>query len=157
VQPTDQSLENAQSVQAHATQAGVTERVMPLQVLDLLKGVEDDLAKEELYDAAVCINMLHISPRGCAEGLFKASDKLLVPEGFLLTYGPYRIDGWLSESNQKFEEEFIKSHDQSYHIWEIRDLEQVAKSKGFYLEWSAAMPSNNMVLLWRRDPRLSSR
>merc|ERR1740121_2615831 len=94
--------------------------------------------------------MLHIAPPECSEALFAVSSASLRPGGFLFTYGPYRLDGFLTESNVDFETSFLKQKDQRFGIREIRDLEQLAQKHGFTLEAMHDMPANNKSLIWRQ-------
>ncbi|KAM7418666.1 hypothetical protein PAMA_016002 [Pampus argenteus] len=41
----------------------------------------------ESLDLVVNINMIHISPIACTQGLFKGTGAVLKPQGLLLTYG----------------------------------------------------------------------
>lgn len=43
--------------------------------------------------AVININMIHISPYACTEGLFACAAEVLRPGGFLFCYGPYNKDG----------------------------------------------------------------
>merc|ERR1712154_261910 len=95
--------------------------------------------------------MLHISPPECAEALFSVCHQAVKPGGFLMTYGPYRVDGFLSESNQAFEANYLKGMDERFFIKELRELEQLAAKHSFTLESKHDMPSNNLTLIWRHS------
>ena len=55
-------------------------------------------------DLVLCINMVHITPWECTQGLFASSSRLLQEGGLLVTYGPYMFDGVISpDSNVRFD------------------------------------------------------
>ena len=49
-------------------------------------------------DIVVCINMIHISPFRCTRDLFRNSSSIMNNNGYILLYGPYRVNGLLVES-----------------------------------------------------------
>lgn len=101
-------------------------------------------------EAIFCANLVHIAPWRCAEGLFQATRRHLLPGGLLILYGPYHIDGRpTAPSNAAFDAD-LRQRDPS---WGVRDFEAVsglAESAGLGLEERVAMPANNQLLVFRK-------
>ena len=95
--------------------------------------------------------MIHISPWAATEGLMAGAGRVLAnPGGLLVLYGPYReADVPLAPSNAAFDDS-LRSRDPG---WGLRDRDAVvaaAKAQGLHLTLRAAMPANNLMLLFRR-------
>ena len=104
-----------------------------------------------MFDAVVCINMIHISPWAATEGLMAGAGRGLAnPGGLLVLYGPFReADAPLAASNAAFDDS-LKARDQ---VWGLRDRDAVAaaaKAQGLHLTLRVEMPANNLMLLFRR-------
>lgn len=100
-------------------------------------------------DAMLNINMIHISPFHCTQGLMQLAGHCLCRGGMLLTYGPYRVNGFMVESNLKFDES-LRARDPS---WGVRDLEEVvraAEAVGLVLADTLEVPANNLILVFQK-------
>ena len=146
-QPTDADPAAMNSIRAWraATEAPNLLEPMVLDVTDPADWPED------LYEAVVCINMIHISPWVAAEGLMDGAGRVLTLGGLLYLYGPYREGGrHTAPSNAAFDAG-LKLRDPS---WGVRDLEEVAAlaaRHGLELAERVEMPANNLSLLFRRE------
>lgn len=145
--PSDPSPDARASIAAWATDAALT-NLKP--VLDLDAARPDDWPPVDVQ-AIVCINMIHISPWSATEGLMAGAARILPdPGGLLVLYGPFReADIPLALSNEAFDAS-LKSRDPA---WGLRDFDAVvalAKTHGLHLTRRAAMPANNLMLLFRR-------
>lgn len=106
---------------------------------------------QNFFDYMLNLNMMHISPYECSEGLFVNSSKLLKPGGLLFTYGPYAVDGILEpESNISFDRS-LKSRDPTWGIRDIEDLKKLASANHIQLVFSYNLPSNNKCLVWKKN------
>lgn len=102
-------------------------------------------------DYMLNINMIHISPFSCTEGLFRNADCLLRANGILITYGAYAVNGSITpQSNVDFDR-MLKSKNQNWGIRDIDDLKTLASSHGFELEKIVDMPANNKTCIWRKS------
>lgn len=127
------------------------------KVNNVLDPIFFDVSSEEInmwppssFDFILNINMIHITPWKCTEGLFKNSAKLLKSQGLLFTYGPYQQGGILEpESNVRFNQSLQSTNP----LWGIRDIDDLIKIAG---EVSIALiekhdlPSNNKCLIWQK-------
>lgn len=99
----------------------------------------------------VCINMIHITPFECAEGLFRGADAILKPGERLFLYGPFSRSGEMAESNRAFDAD-LKSRDPR---WGVRDLDDeiipLATKHAFHLAASEDVPANNMVVVFEKS------
>ncbi|XP_058058001.1 UPF0585 protein CG18661 [Anopheles bellator] len=145
------------SIQAYQRDAGSVNVLPPIfiDVSQPLADWENDANIEQStstarFDYMLNINMLHISPLECAIGLFKNAGLLLKPDGLLITYGPYAVDGVLvPESNVRFDKSLQERDDR----WGIRDtsvLKKLADRSGITLEEMIDLPANNKCLIWKK-------
>ncbi|EAT43604.1 AAEL004990-PA [Aedes aegypti] len=104
----------------------------------------------ESYDYMLNINMMHISPFQCSEGLFWNASRLLKQGGLLITYGPYAVDGKLTpESNVQFDAS-LKYRNPSWGIRDVRELEKLSNTNGITLKQMFDLPANNKCLIWEK-------
>ncbi len=147
-QPTDRDPQAREIIAARIARSGVAGVAPPL-ALDAA-AAEWPVARA---DAILCCNMIHISPWASAQGLMAGAGRILAPGGVLALYGPFRVGGWMTGSNERFDAS-LKRRDPS---WGVRDLEVVqalAAGAGLALEERVEMPANNLTLIFTRTDRL---
>ena len=145
-QATDPSLEALTSIQAWRSDQTLPNLAEPIQV-DM---TDANTWPDKVYDAIVCINMIHISPWSATEGLMALAQKVLPLGGLLYLYGPYKEgDVPLASSNAAFDES-LKSRDPSWGLRDVADVIALAKQHGLRFTRRTAMPANNISLMFRR-------
>ena len=109
-----------------------------------------DLWPDLSVNAVVVANMLHISAFTTVHGLLAGAASVLVPDGVLHIYGPFKVAGeFTSDSNQGFDESLRARNE----LWGIRDLEEVtlvAIEQGLQCISIKPMPANNFSLVYKK-------
>jgi Protein of unknown function (DUF938) len=144
-QPSDPDLDLRASIRAWIAQTGLSNVRAPLDL---------DVCRQpwpiKAADAVVCINMVHIAPWPATTALMAGAARLLPAAGALVLYGPFRCDGrHTAPSNVAFDRSLRSSNPD----WGIRDLEAVSREasrSGLELQDVAAMPANNLCVVFRR-------
>jgi hypothetical protein len=98
----------------------------------------------------VNINMIHIAPWHCCEGLLQGAEHILATGGVLYLYGPFKRGGrHTAPSNAAFDSH-LKNQDPT---WGVRNLESVIDLANHHqLDHLATveMPANNLSVLFSR-------
>ena len=98
----------------------------------------------------LCINMLHCTERGTAEGLVAGAGHVLTPDGHLLIYGPFTFNAEFgADSNKKFDA-MLRQHNSAWGLRDANDIAAAAHPHGLDLARVLAMPSNNHMLVLSR-------
>ena len=146
--PTDPEPEALASTAAWAAEAGLA-NVQPPQRLDVT--VEPwPLAGPAAPDLVFCANMVHIAPWAAGVALIHGAALRLAPAGALVLYGPFLATGGTDAAgNLAFDADLRQRN----AAWGVRTLAAVvaeAQRNGLHLRQRAAMPANNLMLLFQR-------
>ena len=123
--------------------------VLPPIVTDIRTFKSIDIPLNFTPHCMLCVNMIHISEYNCTEALFGVAFRLLPKNGCIYTYGPYRENNTMCDSNLAFDAS-LKSRNK---LWGVRDIEEVTKSAnhhGFNLKKRYECPANNLLLVWEK-------
>ena len=120
-----------------------------IRKLSMVMLPESPVSRRRMIDAVICINMIHISEYECTEALFKFANSCGTECKRVFTYGPYKENGKMVESNAAFHSALVHRNEE----WGVRDIERVvstAEEHGFVLEAREEMPANNLFLSFAR-------
>ena len=142
-QPTDPEISRCASIDAWAAGLPNVRPAIPLDTTAPDWPVPD-------ADAVLCINMIHIAPWTAAESLVAGAARLLRTDGLLALYGPYR---WANRPMEPGNAAFDADLRRRNPAWGLREVEAVAAlaaASGFAAPSLVTMPSDNLMLLFRR-------
>jgi hypothetical protein len=151
--PSDLNEQHLKSIAAWRAHAGLPNVRPPLRI-----DLTDPLWCPEMHDgsgpgellAVFCANVIHIAPWRVAEGLFAGTGRYLRADGRLFLYGPFKRDGkHTAVSNAVFDSSLREGNPE----WGVRDLEalqELAAAAALALVDIAAMPANNLILVFER-------
>jgi hypothetical protein len=144
-QPSDPDPAALASIGAWTTEAGVGNVRPPL----LLDAATSDWPLTRA-DAALCINMVHISRWAATDGLFDGCAAMLPSAAPLILYGPYRERGVdTAPSNEAFDRS-LKERNPEWGLRDVSEIDGVAAAAGFGRIRRVAMPANNLMLVYRK-------
>ena len=146
-QPSDVHPDALASIAAWRAEAGRPNVMAPITI--------DASAPDwpiEQADAVLSINMVHISPWQAALGLLDGAARILPPDGVLILYGPWLVEGVAAApSNLAFDAD-LRRRDPSWGLRYVGDFAAAAGERGLELAETRDMPANNLMLLLRRLP-----
>ena len=101
-------------------------------------------------DAIFCANLLHIAPWAVCPALMKGAARHLAPQGLLILYGPYLIDGvQTAPGNLAFDID-LQGRNPAWGLRRLADVLEQAQAVGLHLQERVAMPAYNQLLVLRR-------
>ena len=148
-QPTDFEASALLAIRAWTQEAGVTNVQAPMR-LDVL--TKPWPVEEATFDAIYCANMLHIAPWTTCAALMQGAARHLTPEGMLITYGPYLEDGVPTSPGNRSFDASLRAENPAWGIRRREDVADEARRASLVLRERRAMPANNLLLLWGREP-----
>lgn len=161
-QPSDVSPVALASIRAWCDESGLDNLLPPISLdvldspwpLESLAGGPDGTpaGPRALLDIVININMIHISPWDCCQGLIRGASQHLEPGGVLFLYGPYRVrDRPTAPSNEAFDAS-LRAQNPAWGVRHLDDVAAEAAGHGLVLETTYDMPANNLSVVFRRQP-----
>lgn len=156
-QPTEANSSALPTIGAWVQRAGVG-NVLPPRLLDVSAsdwalGLASDApsgAPTRTFDAIFCANLLHIAPWSVCDPLMQGAQRHLASDGCLLIYGPFfEGDVPTADSNRDFDAS-LQRQDPAWGIRQREAVERSALAAGLRLRQRISMPSNNLLLVFRR-------
>ena len=99
-------------------------------------------------------NTLHITPWTCTANLFRGAGQALADGGYLIIYGPFKVDGRFigadgGAGNARFDAKLQETNGE-WGLRDVSDLQTLAAEVGLVLTARADMPANNLTLCFVR-------
>jgi SAM-dependent methyltransferase len=144
-QPSDVDPDALASIEAHRAAANAPNLRAPIEL-----DVTAPAWPLTRADAVISINMIHISPWAAALGLMAGAARLLPEGGVLYLYGPFKENGkHTAPSNAAFDAS-LRERDPEWGVRDVGDVRALAERHGFDFVERAAMPANNLSVVFRR-------
>jgi cyclopropane fatty-acyl-phospholipid synthase-like methyltransferase len=145
-QPSDPDADARASTASWIKFTGLNNVLEPVDVdvCSRLWGVE----QKAPFDAIVSINMIHIAPWTASLGLFAGAGRLLRAGGLLVLYGPFMRDGVHNAPSNAAFDSSLKTHNPSWGVRDIADLERVGEASRIRLRETINLPANNMLVVF---------
>jgi SAM-dependent methyltransferase len=103
-------------------------------------------------DGVFTANTLHIMSWPEVEATFLGIGRVLAPGGVVAIYGPFRYRGdFTSMSNASFDLQ-LRDRDPASGIRDFELIAEIAHQQELTLDADHAMPANNQLLVFRKDP-----
>lgn len=142
---TSDRAENLAGIGAWVGEAGFDNVLPPLE-LDVQRVIE----LPGSYDAVFSANTAHIMSFAAVACMFELVGGILPDGGLFCLYGPFNENGkFTSDSNRRFDES-LRVGDPAMGIRDLEDLDKIAADCGLCRYRRYAMPSNNMIVVWRK-------
>ncbi len=130
-------------------QQGANPNLLPALQLDVLAL---DWPLTQTVDAIYCANMLHIAPWACCAALMQGAARWLAPQGQLITYGPYLVNGEATAPGNLAFDADLRARNADWGIRWLHEVQAQALTAGLRLVHDQAMPANNRQLVFGRAP-----
>ncbi|MEN3365260.1 MAG: hypothetical protein V7606_2534 [Burkholderiales bacterium] len=103
------------------------------------------------YDGVFSANTCHIMAWQEVQAMFAGIGRILRKGGVLCIYGPFNYSGkFTSMSNAQFDAS-LRAQAPHMGIRDFEAIDRLAAENGLRLDTDHAMPSNNRLLVWRRE------
>lgn len=104
------------------------------------------------FDAVFSANTAHIMPMAAVRRMFALVGGMLEAGGVFCVYGPFNFDGrFSSDSNAEFDAS-LRQRNAGMGIRDIGELDDFAAAAGLVRVRLYAMPANNHLAVWRKEP-----
>jgi SAM-dependent methyltransferase len=144
-QPSDLDADRRASVDAWAQGHA---RIRPAIPLDTTGSWPAGLLETGLFDAVLCVNMIHIAPWAATIGLVAGAASVLRPGGSLVLYGPFLQDGVATAPGNIAFDADLRARDPSWGIRDLASVRELAITAGFAAPCVIAMPANNLSVVF---------
>ena len=146
-QPSDPDESALASIAAWRAECGLSNLLPPVK-LDAAQSAWPISRAAAIF----CCNMVHISPISATEGLLRGAERMLKVGEPLIFYGPFMEDGVITEpSNLAFDAD-LKRRNPAWGLRRLEWLDMLAENQKLARTRWVAMPANNLMLIYRKQP-----
>lgn len=133
-------------------QAWIRASALPNVLAPCVLNVDAPVWPVQDVDAIFSANTAHIISWPQVEHLFQGVGRSLRASGLFCLYGPFNYSGeFTSTSNAQFDV-WLKQRDAGSGIRDFEALDSLARRQHMMLQDDYALPANNRILVWRKNP-----
>ena len=148
--PSDIAADNLASIDAWRGEIPSSNLLPPINI-DVSKSLWpiETNPPHQAITAIVNINMIHIAPWNCCEGLLAGAERILEPGGILYLYGPFMRGGAHSAASNEAFDAHLKAQNAEWGLRNVESVVALAESHGLECIEVVDMPANNLSVIFR--------